>query len=419
MDEDSKKEIAELEGTVKDLFKNLSEMKVKEEISNIENTASNVLAELSDLEKNLPEIIEGSPSIASNANTSANNYMVAIRRFQNGMKLALLDGIKKKDMQLFEHGFDFYHNAESMLLSTDNHAELDQVRNEFAQTLFKILLITKDKQNQNEYNPFIIKACQGLAEINEDLKQYNIALTFHSRAGSLLEKKNPLLSELEYFQVILDRLLIKDKQKAENVIVKLNIKHIKSMAEQIINNFSSGNEKIIDDIIKKVEVLGGQRRIDVKNITTLLNSIKEVFKEISSEQMPRTEKIKPIAGAKPLSNEMVQNIQSSLSQGIQRISEQYPNIQVDANIDTKSIVSELKQAISSEISKEIKSMSNEIITSIIDKIPSGVSVQSPRARSGGQIMDEAPDIQIVEGTSGEKPERPKLDDMLDSVIVSE
>ncbi len=41
-------------------------------------------------------------------------------------------------------------------------------------------------------------------------------------------------------------------------------------------------------------------------------------------------------------------------------------------------------------------------------------------RYAGTISDaDRPDIEIVEGGPREKPQRPKLDDMLDSVIVSE
>jgi hypothetical protein len=408
--DDSKKEIELLEDEVKDLFKNLSDLKLKDEISNLENTVEGVLSELSDLEQKLPNIVN--PQMGQTA-TRDNDYILAVRRFQKAMKLSLLDGSKKREKNLFEQGFKFYENAESMILATGNQAELDHLRNEFAQALFKVVMMAKDNKDK-EFEPFIIKSCQGLARINEDLGQYDIALTFHSRAGYLLSEPNPIASELEYFQVILDNLLIKDRQKAENIVVKLNIKHIKLMAEEILEAFNKKDEVRINEIIEKLEVLGAQRRIDINNPKILLDTIKNEFKEAA---IPAVSSVKIPAEAKAISNEMLENIQNSLSQGIQYISDAYPNIKVDAQIDTKSIVSELKEVISSEISKEIKSLSSNLVTEILKNIPSGIS--SPRPRSGGQISDDIPEIRVVEGAPREKPERPKLDDMLDSIIVCE
>ncbi|MHA1310313.1 MAG: hypothetical protein ACTSQO_05215 [Candidatus Helarchaeota archaeon] len=410
--EASNKEIEEIEDITKNLLKDVSDLKLEEEINNVENTVERVLTELSDLGEKLPQFAS---NLTNKTISIDQNYLMAVRRLQNAMKLYLIDGTNKKDLNLYKQGFEFFKNAESMILATRNQAELDQIRNEFAQSLFKVLMITKNRKNDNDYTPFILMACKGLAEINENLKQYDIALTFHSRAGYLLSNQNPLLAELEYFQAILDHILISDNQKAEKILVKLNIKHIRNMAEEVIN---SKDEKSIDEITNKLEVLGVQRRLDVKNAIILLNKIKEQFKRKETEKSG-AEMIEAPTKAIPLSDKMIQDIQLSLSKGIQQINNAYPNIQVSAQIDTKSIVSELKQAISSEISKEIKSLSNDIITNILKNIPSGIDLSSARPRSGGQISDDIPEIKIVEGAPREKAERPKLDDMLDSIIVCE
>ena len=123
----------------------------------------------------------------------------------------------------------------------------------------------------------------------------------------------------------------------------------------------------------------------------------------------------------PLSNEKVEAIETSLSNGIQQLQEAHPNIKIPivAKIDTDSLVSEIKKVISSEISKEIKSLSDEIVSKILNNIPRGPMISS-RPRSTGVISDDGiPDIEIVEGKPGERPSRPKLDDMINSIIVSE
>ena len=117
----------------------------------------------------------------------------------------------------------------------------------------------------------------------------------------------------------------------------------------------------------------------------------------------------------------LESIKESLAKGIQRIQAAHPNIQVPvaAQIDTNEIVSELKQTISQEISKEIKNLSQDIVSKILSNLPTG-TVSSTPLRSAGQISDiGTPSIEIVEGAPREKPKRPKLDDMLDSIIVSE
>jgi len=413
-DNTQNREIEELEGTVKDLLKNISEIKLEDELSNLENKVESVLTELSDLEQKLPEINKPGQKIPLD-----NNYIMASRRFQNAMQLAILDGVRKRDIDLLNQGFEFYKNAVAMTSATGNLGEVEQVRKEFAEVLFKVLMMAKEFKDDKGFNPFLTRICQGLAEFYEYNHQYDMALKFHARAGYLLNESNPLLAEVEYFASILDHLMVQNKDKAEKMSIKLNIKHIKLMAEDLLKAFNEKDESTIEKIKKRIEVLGVQRRFDTNSILYLLDSIKNMFKKISKEKTA-AEIIQTPAGAIPLSNEMLQSIQNSLAHGIQQFSEAYPNIQIQApQIDTKSIVEELKVVISNEISKEIKSLSTDIVNKILSSIPSGVSMGGSRPHSGGTISDDAPDIQIVATAPTEKPERPKLDDMLDSIIVCE
>ncbi len=84
-------------------------------------------------------------------------------------------------------------------------------------------------------------------------------------------------------------------------------------------------------------------------------------------------------------------------------------------------ITEITKAISSEISKEIKSLSDSIVSRILSNISLGAVASAPvPLRSSSNISDDdVPDIEIVESEPQERPSRPKLDDMIDSIIVSE
>ena len=192
------------------------------------------------------------------------------------------------------------------------------------------------------------------------------------------------------------------------------------MVDEIFSCFNEKNPTSIDKVKSRVETLGAQRIINVTNVVYLLETFKSKLSGTTKTSLVETLDV-PIT-AIPLSNEKVTAIKDSISKGIHQFQAAHPNLQVPvAHIDTRTLVSELKQAISEGISKEIKSVSDEIVAKILRSMPSG-GLTTSRPRSAGYISDEGvPDIEVVEGglPPGEKPKRPKLDDMLDSVIVSE
>ena len=408
-------DLDEVEKKAENLLKEVSELKLEKEISNLENIVEGVISELADLDKNFPNIIQ---SIKNSSAGADQNYLMAVRRLQNAMKLYILDGVNKLDKNMFDQGLEFYENAKSMILATGDQAELDQLRNEFAQLLFKVLSMTKDKVSDEKYTPFILKACDGLAEINEQLGQYDIASTFRRQSAYFSSKTNPLVSDIEYLHALIDHLLSNNIKKAENINSKLKLKHIKSMGDEVLEVYNSKNTSKLEDIKGRIEVLMVQRGLNPASIMNLLETFKREIEREERGELVTEELIVP-TGAKPLSEKTIQNIQQSLSKGIQQITAAYPNVQISAQIDTQNIVAELKEVITSEISKEIKSLSNDIISTILKNMPAGAAFGAPAPRSAGQISDDVPDIQVVEGGPREKPERPKLDDMLDSIIVCE
>lgn len=424
-DKSPKKEIDELEDTVKDILGKISnidspdEFETIEILSSIDNLVKDALTELTVLEGGLLDLIK--PSSEAGSNNQESNVLLAVRRFQNAMKLALFDGASKRDLNLFEEAFNFFNNALELISSTGNQGEIEQVKNEFAQALHKIASLG-DQIKDEAFNPFLMKTFQVLAEIYDTFGQYKTSISYHGRAGNILIKEPNLIiqANLEYLQAIIGYLIINEVEKAQKFSTHLKIKPVKMMADGLFSSFNEKNPESIDKIKDRVEVLGAQRRIDVKNIVYLLQNIKS---KLSGAIKPSTiEKLEVPLEAIPLSNEKVNAIKASLSKGISQFQAAHPNIQIPvAQIDTSSIVSELKKVISDNISKELKSVSDEIVAKILRGLPNG-GFTTTRPRSAGQISDEGvPDIEVVEGglAPGEKPKRPKLDDMLDSIIVSE
>ena len=424
-DKSPKKELAELEDSVKDILGKISDVDNTDEfetidiLSSIDNLVKDALTELTALEGGLLDLIK--PSSEAGSNNQESNVLMAVRRFQNGMKLALFDGASKRDINLFEEAFNFFNNALELITSTGNQGEIEQVKNEFAQALHKIASLG-DQIKDEAFNPFLIKTFQVLGEIYDTLGQYKTSISYHGKAGNILIKDPNLIiqANLEYLQAIIGYLIINEVEKAQKFSTHLKIKPVKMMADGLFSSFNEKTLESIDKVKDRVEVLGAQRRINVKNVLSLIQSFKSGLNRVPKPSA--IEKLEVPLEAIPLSNEKVTAIKASLSKGISQFQAAHPNIQIPiAQIDTSSIVSELKQAISDGISKEIKNVSDVIVAKILGSLPSGGFATS-RPRSAGNISDEgAPDIDVVEGglPPGEKPKRPKLDDMLDSIIVSE
>jgi hypothetical protein len=403
-----KKEISELEDTVKGILGHISgiDTSSKEiatsQLSSLESLVIGALAELTDLEGSLLDLIN--PSNQAGSNYQESNLLVAVRRFQNAMKVALFDGASMRDINLFEEAFNFYNNALELISSMGDQGEIDQVKSEFAQALHKIADLG-DQINDETFDPFLIKTFQGLAGIYDEFEQYSTGITYHGRAGNILIKDPNLViqANLEYFLAIIDYLILKEVEKGQKLSTFIKIRPVKIMSDGLFSFLNEKNPESIKDIKSKAEVLGAQRQIDMKNVLSLLDAFKTAI--IGPIEPSAIEAVEIPREAIPLSHERVTAIQASLSKGIQQLQAAHPNLQIPvAQIDTTAIVSEIKQAISSEISKEIKSVSDDIVSRILKSMPSGGFAATPAPRSAGHISDEGiPDIEVVEGgVPGEK-----------------
>ena len=418
------KELNELEALIKNALRDLDDedynQKEKtitdDELLKLEQMVKWALKELTELEAQFEEIFN--PSSKSFGNQES-NYLMVVRRFQNAMKVALYDGAGEKNIKTFEEGFNFYKNALSILNSTGNQAEIDQHKSELAQTLIQIVTNT-ESEDATEFMPFLYKACKNLAEIYDSFDQVKTGLKFHIQAGKLI-RENQLLADFEYFQVILNHLILNDLENAVKSQSNLKLRHFKVMSEELIRGFKEKKSELINGIQEKIEVLCAQRSIETTNVIYLFSKVKSIFSEEKEEEV--LESLEISKDVTPLSNEKIEDIKSSLSQGIQQLQQSHPNIQIpiNAQIDTTALISEITQAISVEISREIKSLSDNLVSKILASIPRTTIASAPsRLRSSGTISDDdVPDIEIVEGGPQDRPSRPKLDDMIDSIIVSE
>lgn len=156
-----------------------------DDFSQLENEVENAIKELSSLEIQFSDILQ--PKLTAFARGSLDTaYMVAVRRFQNGMRVSLSNGVKTGNKQTFLEGFKFYEGAITILKASGNSEEIQQCIHELVQTLLKIISNANPTAEEDApYGPFFLfKSCQYLANIYESTNEYELALKFHDRAAS-------------------------------------------------------------------------------------------------------------------------------------------------------------------------------------------------------------------------------------------
>ncbi len=391
----------------------------EDEFSKLESEVENVLQELSNLEVQFEEVLK--PKISTSTQGGGDsNYLMAVRRFQNGMRVSLLNGAETGNRQTFDKGLEFYNGALTILRANNDVGEIQQLNNELIQTLIKI--ITKAKPTADDYAPYgpyyLYTSCKQLASVYEFSNQYDLALKFHDRAANL---SRGLVRELELLQKIVDALLCNKIGIVEETMQSLQMKHIRGMGALFLQGFKNNDLEKIDTARTYLETLAAQRNLSITHILNLIEILKNYIQrrlQGVSEPKPPQQVIQiPAPGQSiHLTDNIIQELKTVLIEGIQQLkSDQGEGSKEKPMIDTSAIVSEIKNI----ISEEIKTISSEIVSQIINKLPVGLPATS-RPHSGGTISDDVPDIKVVGPASpGERAPRPKLDDMLDSIIVSE
>jgi len=385
-----------------------------DEVSKLEHEVENVLNELSNLEVQFEDVLK--PRMRTNAHGAVDtNYLVAVRRFQNGMRVSLLNGAETGNKQTFLEGFKFYVGALTMLKANSDVGEIQQLNNELIQNLVKI--IGKGQPEAEEFAPngpfFLKKSCQHLATIYELSNEFGLAMKFHDRAANF---STGIDREVELLQKILDALLSNQLAIVQNTLGALEIKHIQKMAMSFYEGFTQNDLQKIGSAKGMLESLAAQRGLSIEQTINVIDKlIKEVQEKVAPGAVEHVVQVPAPSQSVRLSDDIIGELRTVLKEGIQQLKTTQPGGMAEAPvIDAGAIITELK----SMISDEIKTISSEIVSQIVSKLPVGLP-SGPRAHSGGTISDAVPDIKVVAGAIGERAARPKLDDMLDSIIVSE
>ncbi|MHA1378319.1 MAG: hypothetical protein ACTSRG_08045 [Candidatus Helarchaeota archaeon] len=390
----------------------------EDELSKLENEIENVLNELSDLESQFSEVLEPTDRPVTQKSKDA-GYLMALRRFQNGMRVSLLNGAETGNRQTFLEGFRFFEGALILMKAQGDTGEMEQGINEFIQILLRIISKGKPKADENApYGPFFLrKTCQYLANIYESHNNFELAMKFHDRAANF---STGIEKELEIIQKLINSLLIKKTQVSNESLNSLKMKHMQVLGKLFLEGFINNDIQKIKKAKNRLEALAAQRGLSIKELLALIEKAEDSIKTkkvIKKEVIPTQQVTKIPAPNQPLglSDNVISELKNILYDGIQQLkSGQKGSSEATPVIDTSSIVNEIKNA----ISEELRSISSEIISQIINKLPASLPA-TPRAHSGGSISDDVPDIQVVAAAPGERQQRPKLDDMIDSIVVSE
>jgi len=388
-----------------------------DEFSKLEDEIEDVLHELSNLELQFTDILK--PKLKTDAAGAVDtNYLVAVRRFQNGMRVSLLNGAETGNKQTFLEGFKFYEGAITLLRANADTAEIQQCIRELVELLLKI--IAKAKPNAEEdapYGPFFLyKSCQYLANIYESSNDFELAMKFHDRAASF---SKGLVRELEILQKLVDALLCNNLSLAQSTLNLIQIKHVQNMGTLFYEGFTENNLQKIQNAQKLLETLGAQRNLSITQIINLIDKLIETVQpklRVHTESMGQVIQIPAPEQSVHLSDNIISELRTILKDGITQLKSTRPGTAAETPVfDSGAILSEIKNVISAEI----KSISSEIVSQIVNKLPVGLP-SAARPHSGGAISDDAPEIRVVgPGAGGDKSPRPKLDDMLGSIIVSE
>ena len=252
------------------------------EVEKLESEVENVLQELSNLEVQFEDVLK--PRLSTSAPGAVDaNYLVAVRRFQNGMRVSLLNGTETGNKQTFLEGFKFYVGALTILRANNDVGEIQQLNNELIQTLVKI--IGKANPNADEFAPygpyFLHKSCQHLATIYELSNEFELALKFHDRAANF---SKGLVRELELLQKAMNALLCNKNVVAQETLQALGIKHVQRMGTLFFQGFTTNDIQKIQSAQNLLETLAAQRNLQ---ITSILNLIEKVIRIIEEKTQVR------------------------------------------------------------------------------------------------------------------------------------
>ena len=244
----------------------------KDELTEVESEVENVLKELSSLEVQFEEVLK--PRIKLGQGAVDTNYLVAVRRFQNGMRVSLLNGAELGNKETFEKGLEFYIGALTILKANSDVGEIQQLNNEFIQTLLKI--ITKGDPTADEYGPYgpyyLLKSCQQLAMVYEMSNEFEMALKFRDRAASFLRG---VKREIELIKKVVDAILCGKIPVVEETLKLFEVRHARQIAELFYQAHKNLDFQRLQSAKNLLETLAAQRNISITQAINLIQKLVE------------------------------------------------------------------------------------------------------------------------------------------------
>jgi hypothetical protein len=390
-----------------------------EELDEIEKEAGNLLKELDQLEK-LP-----------NPTLTRTNYLALIQQIQTQMKDAILQGIQQNDREKFLTGLKYYEKNYEILSSIGDKKVCEDYQQEMIQILTDLMVHFKQEITNPFRRYFILISLQFIAKIYEDAQDYLHAIEIHLTNGKLL---NSWATAIEYAAIVLDYLFLDDIQKATDQLPQF---------DSIESNIYLVNTDVIEQslqshrAIKLKEFCENLITAVTKDLPIFLQDSEELLKSLDISNnfaFDRLSILLPLykiklesktAIAPPVSLETSQDALNPETQFLTKIkkvvleslgaAQPGPSAaSTEGKIDTSSLLTDLKKF----ISDSIKSMSQEIVANV-SKFTVTASSSTP-SRSSQLSDSNVPEIKIANPTDAdEKPKRPKLSDVIGSIIVSE
>jgi len=390
-----------------------------DELEEIEKEAGDLLKELGQLEE-LPN-----PSVPTN------NYLTLIQNIQNQMKEAILQGIQLNDREKFLNGLQYYEKNYEILFSIGDRKVYEDYQQEMIQILTDLIVHFKQEIKNPFRRYFILISLQFIAKIYEDAQDYLHAIEIHLTNSKLL---NSWAAAIEYAAIVLDYLFLDDIQKAtdqlpqfdslESNIYLLNTDIIeqslqshrafklKEFCENLITAVTKDLPVFLQDSEELLKGLDISNNFAYDRLSILL-ALYKVKLETGTAITPPVPS-ETSQGALNPETQLLSKIKDVVLESLGATQSGPPSVSAGGKIDTSSLLTELKKF----ISDSIKSMSQEIVANV-SKFTVTASPSKPSRTS--QLSDsDVPEIRIANPTdTDEKPKRPRLSDVIGSIIVSE
>jgi len=390
-----------------------------EELDDIEKEAGNLLKELDKLEE-LPNPASSKP-----------NYMALIQEMQTQMKEAILQGVQQSDREKFLTGLKYYEKNADILASIGDQKVCEDYQQEMIQILTDLIVHFKQEISNPFRRYFILISLQFIAKIYEDAQDYLHAIEIHLTNSKLL---NSWAAAIETAAIVLDYLFLDDIPKAtdqlsqfdsiESNIYLLNTDVIEQSLQshraiklkEFCENLITAVTKDLPIFIQDSEEL--LKSLDISNNFAFdrLSILLPLYKKKLESRTAITPPIPSETSQDALNPEtqFLTKIRNVVLESIGTAQPGRPAALSGGKLDTPSLLTDLKKF----ISDSIKSMSQEIVASV-SKFT--VTASPSRQSRPSQLSDsDIPEIKIANPTNtDEKPKRPKLSDVIGSIIVSE